>query len=125
MCAPVPAPPRAWRDALTHVGVACDDAPRGTCAVAVGERALEEGVLLGRLDRCVGGGVDARISRVHAWVVARDGGLLVADVGSTNGTAVKDGARRVALTRGRRALACARDATILLAGVPLRLHVER
>lgn len=124
VCAPVPAPARLWRDALTHVGVALGDAPRGVCRVTVSERALAEGALLGRQDRCAGGGVDARISRVHAWVVTRGHGLLVVDLGSTNGSAVQDGPRRVALTRGRRAVACGREATILLAGVGLRLHIE-
>ncbi|MBI1946157.1 MAG: hypothetical protein HYS27_10695 [Deltaproteobacteria bacterium] len=125
VCAPVPAPMRAWRDGATHLGVALDGGARDACRVAVGEHALSEGVLLGRLERCVGGGVDSRISRVHVWVAARGDGLLVADVGSTNGTAVQDGARRVVLTRGRRAVECGRHATIVLAGIAVRLLVER
>jgi hypothetical protein len=56
----------------------------------VGERALSNGILLGRYERCDGHGsrILARrgISRVHAIVLAVDGAPYVLDLGSTNGT---------------------------------------
>jgi hypothetical protein len=61
----------------------------------IGDRALANGILLGRYERCDGHGsrILARrgISRVHALVVAVDGIAYVMDLGSTNGTWV-DGA---------------------------------
>lgn len=56
----------------------------------VGDRALANGILFGRYERCDGHGsrILARrgISRVHAVVVAVDGAPHVLDLGSTNGT---------------------------------------
>jgi hypothetical protein len=56
----------------------------------VGDRALSNGILFGRYERCDGHGsrILARrgISRVHAIVVAVDGAPHVLDLGSTNGT---------------------------------------
>lgn len=122
-CGPVPMPARAWHEGVTHVGIADDAARHGACCVTVAERELAEGVLLGRAERCDGGGVDSRVSRVHAWVRAQGDEVVVADVGSTNGTAVHDRGRRVTLTRGRRSVACTRGATLLLAGIAVTLRV--
>lgn len=122
-CGPVPMPSRAWRAGVTRVSVCASDEASGAVRVSVDELELHEGVLLGRDERCDGGDIDGRISRVHLWVRARGSRLLVADVGSTNGSAVLDAGRRVALARGRRAMTCARDATLLLAGIPVTLRV--
>jgi hypothetical protein len=47
---------------------------------------IDEGVLVGRYERCAFGAEDERLSRVHMLVV-RDGGVLWAiDTASTNGT---------------------------------------
>jgi pSer/pThr/pTyr-binding forkhead associated (FHA) protein len=66
----------------------------------VGERALTNGILLGRYERCDGHGsrILARrgISRVHALVVAVDGAICVLDLGSTNGTWLDGSEIRVA-----------------------------
>ena len=56
----------------------------------VGDRAMSNGILLGRYERCDGHGsrILARrgISRVHAVILAVDGAPHVIDLGSTNGT---------------------------------------
>ena len=71
----------------------------------VGERALGNGILLGRYERCDGHGsrILARrgISRVHALIIAADGIPHVLDLGSTNGTWIDGAEVRVArLTSG-------------------------
>jgi hypothetical protein len=66
----------------------------------VGDRALANGILLGRYERCDGHGsrILARrgISRVHALIIAVDGAPHVLDLGSTNGTWIDGAEIRVA-----------------------------
>ncbi len=124
ICEAAPGHRLASRDLVTHIGLDGGAAPSHGCPVHVTERELVAGVLLGRAERCVAGDVDLRISRVHAWVQARGDRLLVADVGSSNGTAVTDDGAGVRLTRGRRAAVCSRHATLLLAGFPFTLRVK-
>lgn len=93
--------------------------------VHVDEAELAEGVLLGRYERCAGGGLDERVSRVHAYVAARRGELLVVDVGSSNGTAVREGGRLTRLTRLHRAATVSPGGEVLLAGRPLRVVPTR
>jgi hypothetical protein len=64
--------------------------PAGTCTREVGPRALRDGVLLGRYDRCdaTGFALDESVSRVHALLLQVDERLLLIDVASTNGTRV-------------------------------------
>jgi hypothetical protein len=55
--------------------------------LAIGERALVRGVLLGRYDRCDGAAVlsHPNISRVHALLLREAGALMLFDLSSTNG----------------------------------------
>ncbi len=64
--------------------------PAGQLALTVGERALREGVLLGRYARCDGAvmGLADTLSRVHAMLLLADERLLVIDTASTAGTCV-------------------------------------
>jgi hypothetical protein len=56
--------------------------------LAVGARALERGVILGRYSRCSGSTLAENydVSRVHAVLLQCDGELHLIDAGSTNGT---------------------------------------
>ena len=58
--------------------------------IAIGERAAESGILLGRYERCDTHGATVvahhGISRVHVLVLSIDGELYAIDTGSTNGT---------------------------------------
>ncbi|HYV47566.1 MAG TPA: FHA domain-containing protein [Myxococcaceae bacterium] len=56
--------------------------------LAVGARALERGVILGRYSRCTGDTTEMslEVSRVHAILLRCDGELHLIDAGSTNGT---------------------------------------
>ncbi len=57
--------------------------------IAIGRRALDEGVLLGRYSRCDGAAKlaqDATLSRVHALLIQIDNSVLVVDTASSNGT---------------------------------------
>lgn len=77
-----------------------------TQALAVGRRALAEGLLLGRYDRCDGDGpavfTDPKISRVHLLVVAVQDRVYAVDAASTNGIARRGGSeqRVIALDPG-------------------------
>lgn len=64
------------------------ESKRGNRRLRPGAAALEQGIVLGRYDRCAGSEVlaDHEISRVHAVLFSRDGALFLADAGSTNGT---------------------------------------
>lgn len=57
-------------------------------SVALGGRALDRGIILGRDSRCLGltTGLPDSLSRVHAIVLREQGDVLIADAGSTNGT---------------------------------------
>lgn len=57
-------------------------------SLAVGARQLRQGLLVGRYDRCDGGGLPmlgSELSRVHALVTEFEGELHAIDTGSTNG----------------------------------------
>lgn len=62
----------------------------GTVTIQVGARALAQGVLLGRYDRCDSHGLaalaDHRISRVHLLLVRVGDEVFAIDTASTNGT---------------------------------------
>jgi hypothetical protein len=64
-------------------------AARATQSLSVGRRALTEGLLLGRYDRCDGDGpavlTDPQISRVHLLVVQVQDRVYAVDTASTNG----------------------------------------
>jgi FHA domain len=59
----------------------------GTGAVPVSRRAIGSGILLGRSDRCDGGGLllDRHISRVHLLIVEVAGKIYAVDTASKNG----------------------------------------
>lgn len=59
---------------------------------AVEAKALERGVILGRYERCVGGGeVEFEsVSRVHAALMSVDGVVHLIDAGSTHGEKARD-----------------------------------
>ncbi|MBL0214030.1 MAG: hypothetical protein IPQ07_09105 [Myxococcales bacterium] len=67
--------------------------PGGQRVLTVGERALREGVLLGRYARCDGAvmGQADTLSRVHAMLLLADDRLLAIDTASTAGTRVSGG----------------------------------
>ena len=72
----------------------------GACRVEVGARALGQGILLGRYDRCDGSGLgvfrDESISRVHVVLVEIADTVYAVDTASTNG--VWSGDEEVRLT---------------------------
>ena len=59
---------------------------------AVGERALDRGILLGRYPRCDGAGVLAleRVSRAHLLIKRIEGAVVALDTASTNGPTVEE-----------------------------------
>jgi hypothetical protein len=67
-------------------GVPLLQAPGGVARLPVGPRALERGVLLGRDARCgaLGVGLPQGVSRVRALALGLNGGVYLADAGSTN-----------------------------------------
>lgn len=75
--------------------------------------ALADGLVIGRSDESAVVVRDPRASRRHARILADDGGWVVEDIGSSNGTFV-DGAqvRRARLTRGQ---------TLTIGDTPLRV----
>ncbi|CAN5714423.1 hypothetical protein BH11MYX2_BH11MYX2_04910 [soil metagenome] len=71
------------------VGVIELSTPHRQLRMDVGERALRDGVLLGRYDRCDAMGAasdDGTLSRVHVMLVKVENRLLVIDTASSNGT---------------------------------------
>jgi hypothetical protein len=64
--------------------------PAGRASLRLGARAIEQGVLLGRYERCDTAGLpmfaDHSISRVHLLVIQIDGALYAIDTASMNGT---------------------------------------
>ncbi len=64
--------------------------PRGRARLRLGVEEARQGVLLGRYDRCDGGGLplldDAMLSRVHLLLIEIDGGLYAIDTASKNGS---------------------------------------
>lgn len=68
--------------------------------VAISERDLALGVLIGRADKCVDGGLralmTARVSRSHVLLLAQGNSVVAYDTASTNGTFVEGQRVRVA-----------------------------
>lgn len=63
--------------------------PTKQVTLAIGESALEDGVLIGRYDRCDAkdiAGDDTSLSRVHALLMRIEDRLLLLDTASSNGT---------------------------------------
>lgn len=64
--------------------------PRGRARLRIGMREARQGVLLGRYQRCDGGGLplldDASLSRVHLLLIELDGTLYAIDTASKNGS---------------------------------------
>lgn len=63
--------------------------PTKQVALAIGESALKDGVLIGRYDRCDAkdiAGDDTSLSRVHALLMRIEDRLLLIDTASSNGT---------------------------------------
>ncbi len=64
--------------------------PRGHARLRLGIPEARQGVLLGRYERCDGGGLplldDASLSRVHLLLIELDGGLYAVDTASKNGS---------------------------------------
>ncbi|MEL6184822.1 MAG: FHA domain-containing protein [Myxococcota bacterium] len=85
--------PRGCRSALCRaheipVGLATVAAGTDETYVRVSGRALDEGFLIGRYDRCEVGGpeADESLSRVHLLVVREGQRIIAVDTASTNGT---------------------------------------
>lgn len=89
--------PRGCRSTLCRA----EEIPYGMVTIASGPdeatvrisgRALDEGIILGRYDRCEVGGpeADESLSRVHLLVVREGNQVLAVDTASTNGTYVGD-----------------------------------
>lgn len=85
--------PRGCRSALCRareipVGLATVAAGTDETHVRVSGRALDEGFLIGRYDRCEVGGpeADESLSRVHLLVVREGQRIIAVDTASTNGT---------------------------------------
>jgi hypothetical protein len=60
---------------------------RGVATIDIGDRALREGVLIGRYARCDGMMLagESSVSRVHALLLLVEDRLLAIDIASTNG----------------------------------------
>lgn len=71
------------------LGVLTVKSEEGTCRLVVGPRALRQGILVGRSDRCDSGGIDAfsneSISRVHMVLLKIATRIYAVDTASTNG----------------------------------------
>lgn len=123
-----PSPPKTnpsyvMRDGATLVRVAdkriLDSASHEIIPASV--RRLREGLLLGRYERCdkhLMFTTDEMVSRVHAFIVERDGSLHVIDAGSTHGTFIidaRDGRELRLLNENTRAHTLSRREQILIA----------
>jgi hypothetical protein len=75
----------------------------GVQSLVIGRRAAQQGVLLGRYERCDIDGVNVlthrRISRVHLLVIEIEGRLYAVDTASTHGTWLGKESREVRITR--------------------------
>lgn len=74
--------------------------PHRELALAIGEAALRDGVLLGRYQRCdamEAATEDTSLSRVHALLIQIDQHLLLVDTASTNGTFERGAPARVVI----------------------------
>ena len=105
--------------------LAASDPPRGEllvgsragkAALRLGARAAEQGVLLGRYERCDTAGIrvfsDQSLSRVHLLVIEVDGSLYAVDTASKNGSWLGARAIRSVKLQPGAPLRLARDATV-------------
>ena len=121
----LPALPEALT--LPDAGLVLRPAPRVSALVHAGVNRIElpfdDGVLIGRSERCDVIVLDEGVSRLHAALLRVDGVPLVVDVGSSNGTHVrrKDGGE-VALGPARRACALLPGDIVEVGGVDLVVH---
>jgi len=62
----------------------------GEQKLAISERALQRGIIIGRYTRCAGDTslMPDNVSRVHAVAIAVDGEVHIVDAGSTNGVLI-------------------------------------
>lgn len=83
---------RLCRDLEIPVGILTVAASGEETNVRVSGRALDEGFLIGRYDRCEVGGpeADESLSRVHLLIVREGPRIIAIDTASTNGTYVGD-----------------------------------
>ena len=90
--------------------------PAGKAALRLGARAAEQGILLGRYERCDTAGVpvfsDSSLSRVHLLVIEVDGALYAVDTASKNGSYLGDRSVRSVKLQPGVPLRLARDATV-------------
>ncbi len=87
---PGPVLPSARPDTGPARGEILLRSPRGRARLRLGVRDAQQGVLLGRYERCDGGGLplleDASLSRVHLLLIELDGRLYAVDTSSKNGS---------------------------------------
>jgi hypothetical protein len=83
---------RLCRPGEIPVGLASVAASGDETHIRVSGRAVDEGFLIGRYDRCEVGGpeADESLSRVHLLVIREGGRVLAIDTASTNGTYLGD-----------------------------------
>jgi len=82
---------------------------------------LEGGFVIGRAERCNVRDENIFMSRVHAFIVGRGDGLLVADAGSTNGTSVISNGAIIELDRSRRAVIVGPSVRIRAGGTEIQV----
>lgn len=112
---------------LPDAGLVLRPAPRVSALVHAGVNRIElpfdDGVLIGRSERCDVIVLDEGVSRLHAALLRVDGVPLVVDVGSSNGTHVKrQGGGEIALGPARRACALLPGDIVEVGGVDLVVH---
>jgi pSer/pThr/pTyr-binding forkhead associated (FHA) protein len=121
----LPALPEVW--SLPEAGLVLRPAPRVSALVHAGVNRIElpfdDGVLIGRSERCDVIVLDEGVSRLHTALLRIDGVPLVVDVGSSNGTHVRrhDGSE-VALGPARRACTLLAGDVVEVGGVDLVVH---
>jgi pSer/pThr/pTyr-binding forkhead associated (FHA) protein len=121
----LPALPEAL--SLPEAGLVLRPPPRVSALVHAGVRRIElpfdDGVLIGRSERCDVIVLDEGVSRIHAALLRVGDGTVVVDVGSSNGTHVKraDGSE-VALGPVRRICALLPGDIVEIGSVEIVIH---
>lgn len=96
---PVRARARLLDSGESPVGTLRISSDAGIQTIVIGDRASQQGVLLGRYQRCDIDGVNVlthdSISRVHMLVIDIDGAMYAVDAGSTHGTWLRSEQREV------------------------------